>query len=110
MTARRTKPAPASPPEGTRTFEHPGGRYDLVPHANGCDVLLVEWESDAPNRFATSWLSADPGVEAFMRNFGNRATELPPGTPLMELVRPLVARRLREAREPIDLASLLPTP
>ncbi len=45
-----------------------------------------------------------------MRNFGDRATELPAGTPLMESVLPLVARRLREDREPVDLASLLPTP
>ncbi len=53
-------PRPANPPPGTRSFEHDGTRHDLVPHANGCDVLLVEWRADDPNRFATSWLSADP--------------------------------------------------
>jgi hypothetical protein len=100
-------PVLPNPPPGTRSFELGGTRYDLMPHGNGQDTLLMEQDAGEPARIRSSWISTGPGVEAFMRNWGNRAAALPEGTPIEERFRSHAEGRLAEDRPPIDLDEIL---
>lgn len=102
-------PVTAPPPEGTLSYEIDGTRYDLCPHANGEEVVMVTTRADEPNRVESAWTSLEHGVPAFHRNMGRGAVALPEGTPMRGLAAYAARKRLAEEREPpsVILAGIL---
>jgi hypothetical protein len=82
-------------PKGTVSYRGRGTRYDLVPHPNGLDVLVLKSPDDAPNRVETSWIPRDPGLSRFAGEHPH-ARKLPSRAILTRTVAIVAANRLAE--------------